>query len=248
MTVNDQPLKDFLLFWLPIKPPYQKPKAGEEDKRPEEFREGWSAAQREALRGLSNDQLDSFCEEWQRRNQSVEATKSSSESRANALLAVIGLLNGLAAIASGSLAGASMPWPPLFVVFGAVVLYSAMGTAVLALRVGGVRAWTDSNLTPDEMKNPRTSRIERAHQEYVVARQNRHVAAVGVGYLRDAQTWAVIAVVALAGLAATATLASLTKNPSLQAPAIVGSPAAVSSGGAVPTISFPLSSPAPTHT
>ena len=141
-----------------------------------------------------------------------------------------------------------MPWPPLFVIFGAVVLYSAMGTAVLALRGGGVRAWTDSNLTPDEMKNPRTSRIERAHQEYVVARQNRQVAAVGVGYLRDAQTWAVIAVVALAGLAATATLASLTKDPSPEAPPIVGSPAAVSSGGTVPTVLFPLSSPAPTHT
>lgn len=237
MTVNDQPLKDFLLFWRPIKPPYEKPREGAEDKRPEEFREGWSAAQREALCGLSNDQLDSFCDEWQRRNQAVEGTKTSSESRANALLAVIGLLNGLAAIASGSLAGASLPWPPLFVVFGVVVLYSAMGTAVLALRVGGVRAWTDSVLTPDEMKDPRSSRIERAHQQYVVARQNRKVASVGVGYLRDAQTWAVIAVVALAGLAATATLATLTKGPSQPPPAVTASPAAASSTSAAPVVS-----------
>ena len=198
------------------------------------------------MRGLSNDQLDSFCQEWQRRNESVEATKSSSESRANALLAMIGLLNGLAAIASGALAGASLPWPPLFVGFGVVLLYSAVGTAVLALRVGGVRQWTDSNLTPDEMKSPRTGRIERAHQEYVVARQNRQVAAVCVGYLRDAQTWAVIAVIALAGLAATATLATLTKSPSQ--PAVVAPSATVLSTSAVPTVSVSLSSPTPSHT
>jgi hypothetical protein len=207
MTINDQPLRRFLQFWRVISAPDEGPI----EKRPAEFQPGWIDEQRALVAQLSDAQLDKFADDGRRQYEANDATQESAESRANGLLVVVGLLNGLAAVAATSLTGAWLLWVVAFVLTGTALLYSAFATAFLAVRVGQVRRWWRVNVTPDKMRDPRLARIERAHQLYVAARRNQHVAAVSVGYLRDAQTFALITVAALALLAAAATAAALTK-------------------------------------
>jgi hypothetical protein len=207
MKINDQSLRDFLQFWKIIPHPADL-KPGD---RPDEFADGWIKAQRAPIAKLPSDRLDQFTSEWRRQFEANDAAQASAESRANSLLVVVGLLGGFGAVASGSLLGAWIGWVALFLVSGTVLIYSAVATAWLAMRVGEVRRWDAIDLDPDELAASKSAGIEEAHQFYVAARRNRHIVAISVGYLRDAQKYALSTVVSLAAIAIVTTMVVVTK-------------------------------------
>jgi len=140
-------------------------------------------------------------------------------------------VNGLAAIAGSTLVGAAAIWVILFFVGAAVLLYSATATAFLALRVGQVRQWTSAVPDPKEIGTRKQSlALHRAVETCVSSHRNAVVLRDPVGYLRDAQAYALIAVISVAFLAMVSTGASVTKSQAPDRGLPSASPALVRSG------------------
>jgi len=221
MKVNGQPLHRFVFFWLPITPPHLR--TGED--RDECFDPTWVRLANKRLAKLAAPELETLTEDWRRDLASQESAKSSAESRANALLLTVGLVNGLAAIVGSTLAGAALIWVILFLIGGVLLVYSATATAFLSLRVGQVRQWTSATIDPRDVKGSGEGlALQRAVYTCIASHRNAVVLRDPVGYLRDAQTFALVAVVAVAILAIISTAAALTRGPSPSPNAPAASP------------------------
>lgn len=252
MKINDQPIRQFLTFWRRIKP----------EERPEASA-SWEEATRAAIERLPDGVLDVLIEDSYRTYDEIEAARGSATARASALLVVVAVLNGLAALTATTLSGAH---PILATAYVGVVLvlgFFAVGTAVLAIRAQQVATWNRPHVRPADIAGSRHHRLLRAFDVYVASRLNRHGLREVVGYLRDAQAYALITIFLLATLTVVAAATAATKPSNQEAVGtptqspIVGptpagsetpSPTLVSSPGITSALSAPAAShrPAPT--
>lgn len=206
MKINDQPIRQFLSFWRRIKP----------EERPEDAA-SWREGTRAAIDRLPDDVLDVLIEDSYRAYDEIEAARGSATARASALLVVVAVLNGLAALTATTLAGAHPILAAAYVGVALVLGFFAVGTAVLAIRAQQVATWNRPHVRPDDIAGARHHRLLRAFDVYVASRLNRHGLREVVGYLRDAQVYALTTIFLLATLTVVAATTAATK-PSNQEP------------------------------
>jgi len=230
VKINDQSLRQFLRFWRRIPPA----------ERPEES-ETWQQATKATLERLPDDVLDTLTEDASRAYDEVEAARGSASTRATALLVVVAVLNGLAALTATTLEGAHPILALAYVAVAAALGYFAVGTAFLAIRAQQVTTWHTPHVRPRDIGGARHYRKLRAFEIYTASRLNRHGLRDVIGYLRDAQVYALITIVLLATLTVVAATTSATKPaapavPGTPAPSPVVQPTPIESGKPSPTL------------
>lgn len=189
MKINDQSPAEFLRFWRPI--PYAQD---------EEFTTAWKEKRRGEIDALPDDALAEALLAWQRLLEDSEAVQASVRSRSANLLAAIGILAGLGALSAGTLT--RLPWPYLCIPMAVAlaVAWTASASAYLAVRAQQVSTWHRPHLRPREVTTLRQLRVTHATDVYSAARRNSLLSQAMVGYLRDAQTYALAMVASLATL------------------------------------------------
>jgi hypothetical protein len=238
LEVNDQSLGQFLAFWRPISPP-----------TPDEL-EAWRArdeAARTDILSLADPELVVYEAAWTSQEIEVEETRRSLNDRSNLLIAISAVFAALGTLATNALDEVG---PVAVAVFGLAAIplvWCAIATLYLAIRTVQVGTWTRSELQPTK-STARKLRREVAADRYVAVLRNRETLRLRVGYLRDAQTFALWALVALAMLAVVA-LAIIAIRESSRYPG--GAPVPNPTASATPTSTTspsptPRKSPSPT--
>jgi hypothetical protein len=183
MRVNGQPLWQFLAFTRPI------PSYNDAEREP-----SWAADRRTEVGKLSDEALLEAITIWARAFEQSEADKASLRSRAGSLVGSVAILTGLTSIA-GSV-GASAPTTVAVATIAVAVLaaYCTVASVFLAIRVHQVGMTRTVHVRPTDMTAVRTGRVSYAATLYVATRRNRLRDHELAGYLRDAQTYALLAV------------------------------------------------------
>lgn len=226
-------LRDFLVFWEKL-PDLAFPPGAEKD--------AWIAVLRVRVGRIPDDALTDFVDVWRRRYEQSEADRVSSAARGNALLTLVGVIIAATTLIVSSAAKALLFWQAATVVIGLLLLVAVAATVVLAIRVQQVSNWDVPRVEPEGASSVRELRVTEAVEFMAAAEQNRKRISNVIGYLRDAQRWALVAIMLLVALAPTAVIASFTKPPETSpSPSPVASPAWTT----VPSMS-PTGAPSPT--
>jgi hypothetical protein len=223
VKINDQSLRQFLRFWRRIRPA-ARPEASQ----------AWQEETKTNLERLPDEVLDSLIGDSSRAYDEVEAARGSATTRASALLVLVGVLNGLGAFTATTLAGAHPILAGAYIVVAVALGYFAVGTAFLAIRAQQVATWHKPHVPPHDIAGARHHRRLRAFEIYAASRLNRHGLSEVVGYLRDAQVYALITIVLLAILTVVAATTSATKT---SIPAVSATPAPSPGADATPQVS-----------
>jgi hypothetical protein len=225
--VTRKQIRDFLVFWEKLPDLAYQP-------GPE--KEAWKGELRTRIGAIPDDTLGDFIEIWRRRYEQSEADRVSSASRANALLTLIGVITAATTLIVSSTAGAWLPLQLAVLVTGFLLLVSVAAAVWLAVRVQQVSNWDVPRVEPEAASSVRNQRLTHAVELMAAADQNRKRLNNVIGYLRDAQGWALIAIVLLVVLAPLAVGASFTKQP------------AASPATPVPTLPIPTPTSSPSGT
>jgi hypothetical protein len=200
-------LEDFgnlLAFWGPL----------DDERRKGDARKAWESDLRRDLDSRNDATLDGFAARWQARYDEIEATRGTVTTRSNSLLLFVGVLTTGAGLIGQSLSGAPGPIVGLFIFFGVLLLYCAVGAAVLAIRAQRVGLWDSPRVDVADATDERSLRLKYAVEIYIAAEQNRVGLRIPVGILRDGQEFALAGIVLIALLAAlSVTAAVLTSAP-----------------------------------
>lgn len=167
----------------------------------------WKNDVRRHLTALSTEDLDSVSALWIARLEESEATRVSVNSRANNLLLFVGVLTTGAALVARTLESADSSWALATIVVGALLLWGALSTAVLAVRAQRVGVWDSPWIDIGELQNSKSLRVERVVQLYVAAHQNKNRLRGPVGLLAHAQSYALVSLFLVASLAILSVLA-----------------------------------------
>jgi len=181
----------------------------------------------------SADAVEVLTASWQRDYDEVRSDWDSVQSRSAQLLLAVGIISGLAGIATPFLSR-SIRIPPAIVVL-AVVIALALGfvacfTAIQVIRVQGVGFWTTTDLKPKDGWQKKQYQVEYAYQLFRASRENWLRLSALVDRLRSAQRSALASLVLLVTIIVMNLLVSATAEPA-----------------SVPPTKIIIVSPSPTH-
>jgi hypothetical protein len=195
-------LRDFIVFWekLPDRA-YQRGPAKDE----------WVAGLRARVGAVPDSQMEALTEFWRRRYADLEGDRTSSTARGNALLGLVGVITAATTLIIGSAAQSALPWQVALFAIGTLLLAALTATVWLAIRVQQVGDWDEPYIEPEDALSSRNLRVKEAVEFWAAAEQNRTRINNVIGYLRDAQRWALVAIALLVLLAPVSVVASATK-------------------------------------
>jgi hypothetical protein len=225
-------LRDFLKFWGPL----------QDDTRSGDEKKTWKADLRRQLDTRDDKTLDAFAARMQARYDEIETTRGSIATRANSLLLFVGVLTTGAGLIAQALVGAPWPLVALFVFFGALLLYSTLAAAVLAVRAQLVSNWDVPWINHADATDERAVKVIYAVEILVAVEQNKVRVRRPVAFLRDGQKYAIAAIAFIAVLAALSVAAAMLRPPTYAAdPGASPVPSAL----AVPPSPSPTTAPSP---
>lgn len=170
------------------------------------------------LDSLSDDALIRFGEIWRKRYDELEANRVSASMRASSLFVFVGVLTTGATIVSGSLVRASLPLLIVIWMTAGLLVYFALGAAVLAVRSQLVTNWDIPRVDLDDTTDERTLVLTNAVEVYIAAEQNKCRLANVIGCLRDGQIYALLALFVVAILVVLSVVGSATRPPEVTSP------------------------------
>lgn len=162
---------------------------------------------------LPDKSLDAFAARMQARYDEIETTRGSIAAWADSLLLFVGVLTTGAALIAQSLVG--VPWPSsrCSYFFGALLLYSTVAAAVLAVRAQLVSNWDVPWINHAGVTDERAVKVIYAVEILVAVEQNKVRVRRPVAFLRDGQKYAIAAIAFIAVLAALSVAAAMLKPP-----------------------------------
>jgi hypothetical protein len=243
MRVDQAQIIAFLRFWEEIPDRTRKGDA----------KKAWKDDLRRQVARLPAATVGPFTDIWRRRYEEQEASRGLVASRAGSLFVFVGIITTGAAIVGTSLASVHPVLLLLIVATGGCLLYSAVAAAFLAVRSQQVATWEVPRVDADATIDQRALDTTYAVEIVAAAEQNRSTLADRVSYLRDAQLWALIAVLLIAILAPLSVVAAITKSgpavagPSPSAGPVVTLPPAqaTTSAGSAPSRTIASQRPVP---
>lgn len=178
----------------------------------------WKQEVGSRLASLTDDALIRFGEIWRKRYDELEATRVSASTRANSLFVFVGVLTTGATIVSGSLVRAPLPLLIVIWIAAGLLVYSALGAAVLAVRSQLVTNWDIPRVDLNDTADERTLVLTNAVEVYIAAEQNKRRLANVTGCLRDGQIYALVALFVVATLVVLSVVASAARPPEVAGP------------------------------
>jgi hypothetical protein len=216
VKINDQPIRQFLAWMIPIRPEAVSAKAAEAAQQGE-------ATDRELIMNLSPNAIPVATRAWERSYDETFALEESISSRARDLLLVVAVLGGIGSLVVPAATGAPAWAAAALFVVAILLAYFALGTAALALRAQRVKQVRVAGLGPEEATTEHTAATAYAASLFRATNQNREQIKTSSGYLRDAQLYAEVSVTLLAVLVIGGVLVNILK-PNGDGGSTAGSP------------------------